>query len=77
MGAITLLPGCGSVAIKTPLSRQIPDPPAYLHPVAVLKPQAGESPVVDAERQEAGLRRANGIIVRARRAWIKLQKAYK
>lgn len=49
--------------------------PAYLAPVKVADPRRGESPVVDAARQAAGVVVANAIIGCVRDDWDKMRAA--
>jgi hypothetical protein len=57
--------------------RDLPAAPAYLQPVAVPDPKAGEAVVVVAARERAGRLKANHIIRNARAQWEKLRKAYR
>ena len=77
LAALTLLTACGSVPVSIPLLRQIPEPPAYLVPVAVPAPKVGESPVLDAERNAQAVKRANRIIRACKADWQALSGAYR
>lgn len=59
------------------MRRDLPAAPAYLAPVAVTEPKAGESAVMVAARERAGRLKANHIIRNARAQWDKLRAAYK
>lgn len=68
--------GSGS-DLKDIVRRDLPAAPAYLAPVSVLEPKAGESLVGVAARERAGRLKANTIIRNARAQWEKLRAAYK
>jgi hypothetical protein len=72
--AASIVAGCANdEASRAPLSRDPGPAPAYLDPVKVQAPRRGESPVVDAARQAAGVAAANTIIVCAREDWDKMR----
>jgi len=68
--------GSGS-ELKDVIRRDLPAAPAYLRPVAVLEPKAGENAVSVAARERAGRLKANTVIRNARAQWEKLRAAYK
>ncbi len=81
LALLTMLPlaacaGSGS-GIKDVITRDLPAAPAYLAPVAVLEPKAGENALTVAARERAGRLKANTIIRNARRQWEDLRAAYK
>jgi hypothetical protein len=57
--------------------RELPAAPAYLAPVRVPEPKAGENAVNVAARERAGRLEANSIIRNARIQWDKLRAAYR
>ena len=67
--------GSGS-ELKDVIRRDLPAAPAYLRPVAVLEPKAGENAVSVAARERAGRLKANTVIRNARAQWEKLRAAY-
>ena len=73
-----LLAGCAGSGsqLREVVSRDLPVAPAYLQPVAMPEPRAGESAVAVAARERAGRLKANTIIRNARAQWEKLRKAY-
>ena len=56
--------------------RDLPAAPAYMQPVAVLEPKAGENAVNVAARERAVRLKANAIIRNARAQWEKLRRTY-
>ena len=68
--------GSGS-AIKDVIRRDLPAAPAYLAPVAVPEPKAGEHALTVVARERAGRLKANTIIRNARTQWERLRAAYK
>lgn len=66
-----------SSSVRDIVQRDIPGPPAYLQPVLVAEPKAGEKVVVVAARERAGRLKANSIIRNARDQWNKLVQAYR
>jgi hypothetical protein len=68
--------GSGS-QLREVVRRDLPAAPAYLAPVAVADPKAGESAVAVAARERAGRLKANSIIRNARAQWDKLRAAYR
>lgn len=68
--------GSGS-AVRDIVSRDLPPAPAYLQPVTVPDPKAGEDLVLIAGRERAGRLKANRIIVNTKTQWEKLRKDYK
>lgn len=77
---LTILPlaGCAGSGsnLKEVIRRDLPVAPAYLTPVAVPDPKAGENIFAVASRERAGRLRANSIIRNARIQWDKLRKSY-
>jgi hypothetical protein len=73
-----LLAGCAGSGsgLKEVVRRDLPAPPAYLAPVLVPDPKAGENVVTIAARERAGRLKANGIITNARKQWDKLRETY-
>jgi hypothetical protein len=63
--------------MRAAVRRDLPAPPAYLRPVVVAEPAAGEHAVAVAARERAGRLKANGIIRNARAQWEKLRKTYR
>lgn len=75
--ASLLLPGCASQApLREPVTRQLPDPPAYLQPVAKPPATEGVSPFIVSERRGQVIDQQNTIIVRAREAWHTMKRTY-
>jgi hypothetical protein len=68
--------GSGS-GLKEVIRRDLPAAPAYLQPVAVLEPRAGENTLSVAARERAGRLKANTIIRNARRQWESLRASYR
>ena len=68
--------GSGS-GLKDVIHRDLPAAPAYLRPVAVPEPKAGENALSVAARERAGRLKANTVIRSARAQWEKLRAAYK
>ena len=68
--------GSGS-ELKDVIRRDLPAAPAYLRPVAVPEPKAGENALSVAARERAGRLKANTVIRSARAQWEKLRAAYK
>ena len=68
--------GSGS-ELKDVVRRDLPAAPAYLQPVAVVEPKAGENALSVAARERAGRLKANAIIRNARRQWEGLRATYK
>lgn len=68
--------GSGS-ELKGVIRRDLPAAPAYLQPVTVLEPKAGENALSVAARERAGRLKANTVIRSARAQWEKLRAAYK
>jgi len=81
LALLTTLPlvACAGSAsgIKDVIRRDLPAAPAYLAPVAVLEPKAGENALSVAARERAGRLKANTIIRNARAQWQKLRAAYR
>ncbi len=73
---LTACAGSGS-NLKNVVRRDLPVSPAYMRPVSVLEPTAGESIVGVAARERAGRLKANTIIRNARTQWERLRKAYR
>ncbi len=73
---LTACAGSGS-QLREVVRRDLPAAPAYLSPVAVTDPRAGESAVAVAARERAGRLKANTIIRNARAQWDKLRAAYR
>jgi hypothetical protein len=73
---LTACAGSGS-QLREIVRRDLPAAPAYLSPVAVAEPRAGESAVAVAARERAGRLKANTIIRNARTQWDKLRAAYR
>jgi hypothetical protein len=63
--------------VREVVRRDLPAAPAYLQPVAVPDPRAGENATAVAARERAGRLKANRIISNARMQWEKLRKAYR
>jgi hypothetical protein len=63
--------------LKDVIHRDLPAAPAYLRPVAVPEPKAGENALSVAARERAGRLKANTVIRSARAQWEKLRAAYK
>ena len=63
--------------LKDVIRRDLPAAPAYLRPVAVPEPKAGENALSVAARERAGRLKANTVIRSARAQWEKLRAAYK
>lgn len=75
---LLLLTGCaGSSSVRDIVSRDLPAAPAYLRPVAVPDPKAGDDAIAIAARERAGRLKANRIITNARTQWEKLRVDYK
>ena len=74
-----LLTGCAGSGSKLQdvVRRDLPAAPAYMRPIAVPDPRAGEDALNVAARERAGRLKANTIIKNARAQWEKLRKAYK
>ena len=75
----SLLAGCASfqkAPLREPVTRELPDPPAYLQPVEVPPAREGSNPFVVAEQRGAVIERQNVIIVRARDAWHTMKRTY-
>ena len=68
--------GSGS-GLKEVIRRDLPAAPAYLQPVSVLEPRAGENALSVAARERAGRLKANTIIRNARTQWEKVRAAYR
>jgi hypothetical protein len=66
----------GNSGVREIVKRDLPAPPAYLQPVAVADPKAGEPILGVAARERAGRLKANSIIVGTRSAWAKMRKTY-
>jgi hypothetical protein len=78
LSILLLLTACaGSGSLGEVVRRDLPAAPAYLSPVAVAQPKAGESAVAVAARERAGRLKANTIIRNARVQWDKLRAAYR
>ena len=73
-----LLAGCAGSGsqLRDVVSRDLPVAPAYLQPVAMPEPRAGENAVAVAARERAGRLKANTIIRNARAQWEKLRRTY-
>ena len=73
-----LLAGCAGSGsqLRDVVSRDLPVAPAYLQPVAMPEPRAGENAVAVAARERAGRLKANTIIRNARAQWEKLRRVY-
>ena len=72
------LAGCaGSSSLRDVIARDLPAPPAYLRPVTMVEPKAGEDLLAIAARERAGRLKANRIIGNARGQWEKLREAYR
>jgi hypothetical protein len=72
------LAGCaGSNNLREVIARDLPAPPAYLRPVSVAEPKAGEDMLAIAARERAGRLTANRIIRSARGQWEKLRETYR
>lgn len=76
MMALAACVGSGS-DLKEIIRRDLPAPPAYLHPVAVQEPRATDDAIAVAARERAGRLKANTIISNARDQWEKLRAAYR
>jgi len=74
-----LLTGCAGSGsgLKDVIRRDLPAAPAYLVPVPVPDPKAGENAVNVAARERAGRLKANAIIRNARVQWDRLRAAYR
>ena len=74
-----LLSGCAGSGsgLNQLVRRDLPAPPAYLHPVRVPEPRAGEGAVEVAARERAGRLKANSIIRAARTQWERLRRTYR
>jgi hypothetical protein len=74
-----LLAGCAGSGsqLREVVRRDLPAAPAYLAPVAVAEPKAGEGALAVAARERAGRLKANHIIRNARAQWDKLRAAYR
>jgi hypothetical protein len=74
-----LLASCASSGsgVREIVSRELPAAPAYMAPVAVVEPKAGESLLTIAARERAGRLKANTIIVKARAQWEQLRVDYR
>lgn len=74
-----LLTACAGSAsgVREIVRRDLPVAPAYLRPVAVPEPKAGEGTLAVAARERAGRLKANTIIRNARVQWEKLRAAYR
>ena len=73
-----LLANCASSgSVREIVSRDLPPAPAYLQPVAVPEPKAGEQLVTIAARERAGRLKANTIILKGRAQWERLRQDYK
>lgn len=68
--------GSGS-NLREVVRRDLPVAPAYLQPVAVPHPRAGEHALAVAARERAGRLKANTIIRNTRAQWERLRAAYK
>jgi hypothetical protein len=73
---LTACAGSGS-GLREVVRRDLPAAPAYLAPVAVADPKAGENVVAVAARERAGRLKANTIIRNARSQWEQLRKTYR
>lgn len=62
--------------LKDVVKRELPGPPAYLVPINVPEPKAGENMEVIASRERAGRVDANKRITAGRKQWIKNVKTY-
>ena len=75
---LTLTACAGSSSgVREIVRRDLPAAPAYLQPVAVPDPRAGERTIEVAARERAGRLKANTIIRNARAQWDKLRAAYR
>jgi hypothetical protein len=76
---ILLLAACAGSGsnLRDVVRRDLPAAPAYLAPVLVPDPKAGEPLLGIAARERAGRLKANTIIRSARTQWDKLRAAYK
>ena len=72
---LTACAGSGS-GLREVVRRDLPAAPAYLVPVTVPEPKAGEDTLAIAARERAGRLKANTIIRNARSQWEKLRKTY-
>ena len=73
-----LLAGCaGSASVREIVRRDLPAAPAYLNPVLVPEPKAGERTLAVAARERAGRLKANTIIRSARAQWERLRQTYR
>jgi hypothetical protein len=73
-----LLAGCaGSGSVREIVRRDLPAAPAYLNPVPVPEPKAGERTLEVAARERAGRLKANTIIRSARAQWERLRRTYR
>lgn len=73
-----LLAGCaGSGSVREIVRRDLPAAPAYLNPVLVPEPKAGERTLAVAARERAGRLKANTIIRSARAQWERLRQTYR
>lgn len=76
--ASLLLAGCATMGtpVREPVTRELPDPPAYLQPVEVPPAKQGVSPFVVSEQRGAVIEQQNYVIVKAREAWHTMKKTY-
>ena len=74
-----LLAGCAGSGsgVREIVRRDLPAAPAYLNPVLVPEPKAGEGALEVAARERAGRLKANTIIRSARAQWERLRKTYR
>ena len=73
---LTACAGSGS-GLSEVVRRDLPAAPAYLTPVAVPDPKAGEDALNVAARERAGRLKANSIIRNARAQWERLRTTYR
>jgi hypothetical protein len=79
LSILLLLTGCAGSGskLKEIVRRDLPAAPAYMRPVTVPDPRAGEDALTVAARERAGRLKANTIIRNARAQWDKLRAAYR
>ena len=78
LAASLLLAGCATMGspAREPVTRDLPDPPAYLQPVEKPAAKEGTSPFVVSEQRGAVIDRQNYVIVQARKAWHTMKRTY-
>lgn len=71
-----MLTGCGASG-EVPISRDLPQAPAFAKPVSVKEPEAGEPALAVAARERAGRMQANRVITALLNWYAGVRRSYK